>query len=116
MPDQQKIAIHADESLVRASVRVLPSDAPSDKPSIKSFPYKRQLTDKYSAEKLNGGKILACNSKGDSVDQKYARPSIPSNFSQIANTNQARTSGILQLRRSGTMKESKDNFYQDSTD
>ena len=58
------------------------------------FPYKRQLTDKYSAEKINSKKILVnkadpisviSGSRVDSTeDKEKTRLSFPSDFSQVA--------------------------------
>jgi len=76
--------------------------------------FKRQLTDKYSAEKVNstnkrmdGGH--RAGSRVDSQDVK-TRLSFPSDFSQaaLAKRNQKEVSPPIPIRRSGTMRSSQE--------
>ena len=76
------------------------------------IPYKRQHTDKYSAEKINSKKKLGAVSRVDSHDNEKTRLSFPSEFSLVGgakkNNRDDSGSGMQQpisFRRSGTQRE-----------
>ena len=77
-------------------------------------PFKRQLTDKYSAEKINAIKESrlggGAGSRVDSAENDKTRLSFPSDLSQAAaNVQQTKNTGAFQgFRRSGTQKEQKE--------
>ena len=74
--------------------------------------FKRQLTDKYSAEKIKNKAQLATSDRVDEVSQDKTRLSFPSDFSQVVSNKKRNTTtgGFPTFRRSGTCKEKQERF------
>ena len=77
--------------------------------------YKRQLTDKYSAEKNKHNKRLGASDKIDEISEDKTRLSFPSDFSQVVGSKKRDTMGGIgypSFRRSGTLNEKQERFKQ----
>ena len=75
--------------------------------------YKRQLTDKYSAEKNKHNKRLGASDKIEEASEDKTRLSFPSDFSQVVGSKKRDTMGGIgypTFRRSGTLNEKQERF------